>query len=262
MSSGVIAWLTDFGTRDAYVGIMKGVALGIHPGVRFIDLTHDVPPQAVAVGALVLRSAVPYLPDGTVYCAVVDPGVGSARQAVAVSTDRASLVGPDNGLLTPAAEALGVRAVHAIENAALCRPTVGHTFHGRDVFAPVAAHLARGAEIASVGPALLGLQPAALPAPVVEAHAVRGEVIYVDRFGNLLTNISAEALGAFRTDTLSVRVAGMATAPLRPAYAGVGPNELVAVISSWGTVEIAVRDGDAAQRLRAGIGTTVTVAAE
>ncbi len=257
--NGLIVWLSDFGSRDAYAGIMKGVALSVYPRLRAVDLTHDIPPQAVAVGAQVLRSAVPYFPAGTVYCAVVDPGVGSARRAVAVHTERAILVGPDNGLLAPAALLLGPRAVHAIENRALCRPAVSRTFHGRDVFAPVAAHLARGTPLARVGPALRGLQPLALPEAVIGADGVRGEVIYVDRFGNLLTNIEATTLDNFRPADLFVRVADMAVAPVRSTYAEVEPDALVAVVSSWGGVEVAVRNGDAATRLGAGVGTPVTV---
>src|SRR5712691_5770640 len=143
--NGIITLTTDFGTRDAYVGVMKGVVLGICPAARLIDLSHEVPPQAVRLGALLLRSAVEYFPSGTVHLAVVDPGVGGARQPVLAVTERALLVGPDNGLLAPAAALLGVRAVHRLEREAFFRQPVSQTFHGRDVFAPVAAHLAGGA---------------------------------------------------------------------------------------------------------------------
>lgn len=260
--AAVLTLLTDFGTQDAYVGIMKGVALGICPAARLVDLTHAVPPQAVAVGALALRSAVPYFPAGTVHCAVVDPGVGSARRAVAVRAAGALLVGPDNGLLAPAVAKLGgADAVHAIENAALCRSPVSRTFHGRDVFAPVAAHLAAGAALAEVGPPLAALAPLALPAPRVEGDTVHGAVIYVDRFGNLLTNIDRAALSGFRARTLSVRLPSVIV-PLVSTYSEVAPGEALALWSSWETVEIAVRDGNAAVHLGAGIGTAVAVGGE
>jgi len=257
---GLVTLLTDFGTRDAFVGIMKGVMLSIDPALRFIDLTHDIPAQAVEIGALVLRSAVGYFPDGTVHLAVVDPGVGTARAPIAVRTDRALLVGPDNGLLAPAVAALGgARAVHVIENAALARQPISRTFHGRDIFAPAAAHLAGGAAIASLGAPRPALTPLALPDAVIAGDAVRGVVVYVDRFGNLLTNIDRQAILAFRQLPLSVRVAEMITVPLCDTYGDVAPGELVALWSSWDTIEIAVRDGSAADRLGVDRGVAVTV---
>jgi S-adenosylmethionine hydrolase len=261
-AAGLVTLLTDFGTADAYVGIMKGVALGVRRDLTLIDLTHAVPPQAVSVGALLLRSAVPYFPPGSVHCAVVDPGVGTARAGIAVVTDAAVLVGPDNGLLSPAAAALGgARAVYGLENAALFRQPVSATFHGRDVFAPVAAHLAAGLEPAALGPRRGAPASLVLPEPTLSADALRGEVIHVDRFGNLLTNIGAEALAAFRAPTVSVTVAGMSVA-LAATYAAVAPGALLALVSSWGTLEVALRDGSAAARLGVGRGAPVVVARE
>ncbi len=258
---GLVTLLTDFGTRDAFVGIMKGVMLSIDPTLHLIDLTHDIPAQAVDVGGLVLRSAVPYFPDGTVHLAVVDPGVGTARAPIAVRTDRALLVGPDNGLLAPAVAALGgARAVHVIENTTLTRQPPSRTFHGRDLFAPAAAHLARGAAIASLGTARPAVAPASLPEAVVSTDAVRGAVVYIDRFGNLLTNVERHAVDTFRHLSLSVRVAEMVTVPLCATYADVAPGDLVALWSSWDTIEIAVRDGSAAARLGVARGAVVTVA--
>lgn len=258
----IITLLTDFGTADAYVGIMKGTILGIAPAARLVDLTHAVPPQAVRVGALLLRSAVEYFPDGTVHLAVVDPGVGSARAPVLVETERALFVGPDNGLLAPAATALGVRGVRRLTNDRYFRQPVSDTFHGRDIFAPVAAHLAAGTPAEELGPALDDLQRLDLPEARCERGAVHGEVIYVDRFGNLITNIAVSALTRFRPPSLSVRVAGMTLSPLASSYAAVASGAMVALISSWSTLEIAVRDGSAAEQLRAGIATPVTVVGE
>jgi len=252
-ASGIITLLSDFGTRDAYVGVMKGVALGICPTARLVDLTHAVPPQAVRLGALLL---------GTVHLAVVDPGVGSVRAPVLVVTPGAVLVGPDNGLLAPSAAALGVRAVHRLERDAFFRQPVTRTFHGRDVFAPVAAHLAAGTPPDAFGPPLSGLQPLDLPEPEVQAGAVQGEVVYVDHFGNLITNITAAALASFRAQSLSVRIAEMTLSPLVSSYAAVAPGAPLALIGSWGTLEVAVRDGSAAAQLRSGLATPVTVAGE
>ena len=261
-TNGIVTLLTDFGTSDAYVGIMKGVVLGIHPRARLVDITHAVPPQAVRLGALLLRSAVDYFPDGAVHLAVVDPGVGSARDPVLVVTERAVLVGPDNGLLTPTADALGLRAVYRLEREAFFRQPVSHTFHGRDVFAPVAAHLAAGTSPAAFGSQRSDLQPLDLPAPRVEGGAVQGEVVYVDHFGNLITNISAASVHAFRPHRLSVRIEHAMISPLASSYAAAAPGVPLALIGSWGMLEVAVRDGSAAQHLRAGIATRVTVVGE
>ena len=260
--SGIITLLSDFGTRDAYVGIMKGVILGISPAVRLVDLTHDVPPQAIRLGALVLRSAIEYFPEGAIHLAVVDPGVGSTRQAVVVITPRALLVGPDNGLLAPAARALGAVSVHRLERKDLFRHPVSCTFHGRDVFAPVAAHLAAGTPPESVGPPVPSLQPLDLPEPRAETGAVHGEVVYVDHFGNLVTNISAAAIASFRGSGVSVRIAGMRVSPLAPTYAAVSSGAAVGVIGSWGVLEVAVRDGNAAARFGAGVATPISVVVE
>jgi S-adenosylmethionine hydrolase len=257
----IITLLTDFGTSDAYVGIMKGVALGICPSARLVDLTHAVPPQAIQVGALLLRSAVEFFPNGAIHLAVVDPGVGTARAPVLVVTERGFLVGPDNGLLAPAASMLGVRAVYQLTRAEYFRRPVSDTFHGRDIFAPVAAHLAAGTAPESFGPLLLALQPLDLPEPRVEADAVHGEVVYVDRYGNLITNIDASALTSFNHRSLSVRIAGMTLSPIASTYAAVVPGAPVALIGSWRTLEVGVRDGNAAQQLGAAIGAAVSVVA-
>jgi S-adenosyl-L-methionine hydrolase (adenosine-forming) len=260
--NGIITFLTDFGMQDAYVGVMKGVVLGICPNTRLVDLTHGIPAQAVALGALQLRSAVRYFPDGTIHLAVVDPGVGSARAAVLAVTDRAVLVGPDNGLLAPAAAALGLRAVYRLERDQYFRQPVSHTFHGRDVFAPVAAHLAAGVPPDAFGAAQPALQPLGVPEARVDGGTVHGEVICVDRFGNLITNIPRGALAAFNASSVSVRIAGMTLSPLAATYAAVAPGAPVALIGSWDTLEVAVRDGNAAAQLGAAIATRVEVIGE
>jgi S-adenosylmethionine hydrolase len=230
----IITLLTDFGQRDAYAGIMRGVLLGICPTAPLVDLTHAVPPQAVRLGALVLRSAVPYFPDGTIHLAVVDPGVGSARAPVAVR----------------------------LENRTLFREPVSDTFHGRDLFAPVAAHLAAGVPFETVGTELAALQPLDLPTASEQDGTVDGEIVHVDHFGNLITNVPRSALSAFRPSALSVRIGAMTIAPLVRTYAAVSPGEPAALIGSWGTLEIAVRDGSAAARFGVGVGTPVCVFGE
>lgn len=253
---GIVTLLSDFGLRDAYVGVMKGVMLGIAPAAALVDLTHAIPPQGIVPGALVLRHAVEYFPPGTVHLAVVDPGVGSARHPIVVDTERGMLVGPDNGLLDPAARVMGVRAVYRLTEARFFRPPVSRTFHGRDLFAPVAAHLAAGVAPAQCGPLLPGLAPLALPEPERTADAIRGEVIYVDHFGNLVTNIPESI---FPTGPHSVSIAGVSLAEIVSAYAAVPDGAPLAIVGSWGLVEVAVRNGSAAAQLGAAAGTPVTV---
>jgi hypothetical protein len=258
--SGLITLCTDFGTQDAYVGVMKGVMLSVNRALRFIDLSHDVPPQSIRIGALLLRNAVEYFPPGTVHLAVVDPGVGSSRHPVVAVTDRAFLVGPDNGLLHPAAVALGLREVHRLEREELFRHPVSQTFHGRDVFAPVAAHLASGVSPRQVGTALDALRPLAIPEPEPSPAGVEGEVLYVDRFGNLITNIGMKELHAFPADAVSVTIAEVSIARLVPSYASVPHGAPLLIVSSWGLLEIAVREGNAAERFGAAAGTRVSLA--
>jgi S-adenosylmethionine hydrolase len=260
--SGIITLLTDFGTQDAYVGIMKGVILGIHARAQIVDLTHAVPPQQVLPAALLLRSAAGYFPPGTVHVAVVDPGVGSDRRPLVIATDSGWLVGPDNGVLSLAAAALGTRGIWNIENPELLRHPVSQTFHGRDVFAPVAAHLSRGLAAGAVGPAEPAFAGLSVPAPRRTAAALVGEVVYVDRFGNLVTNIDAESVARFSPRALSVSIAGRPVAGPVNAYAAVPEGVALSIVGSWGLLEIAVRNGNAATTLAAGPGTPVAVALE
>ncbi len=250
----LVALTTDFGLEDPFVGVMKGVILGICPGARIVDLTHGIPPQDVLAGCLALGEAAPYFPPGTVHVAVVDPGVGSARAALAVRTPRFLFVAPDNGILSFLSpdEVLEVRR---LENPDLWLHPVSRTFHGRDVFAPVAAHLARGVPLAEVGPEHAELRRLHLPEPVPEPGAVRGEVLGFDRFGNAVTNIRARDLPR---PGRAVEVAGR-TVPLLGTYAEAPPGRPLALWGSWGRLEVSVRDGSARQVLGLGKGDPVRV---
>jgi len=258
-TTAIVTLLTDFGMRDAYVGIMKGVILGIAPQARLVDLTHEVPAQDVTAGALLLRSAIEFFPPGTIHVAVVDPGVGSERRPLLVVTERGVLVGPDNGLLHPAAVACGLRELRVLDRAERFRRPVSRTFHGRDVFAPVAAHLACGTPPAELGSPATGMVELPLPAPRRDGGVVHGEVIYVDRFGNLVTNIPAAELASFPAQNLSVNVAGVSGIPIASSYAAAPEGALLAITGSWGLIEVAVRNGSAAQRLGAGRGAAVSL---
>jgi S-adenosylmethionine hydrolase len=269
----IVTLLTDFGTQDVYVGIMKGVILAINPHACLIDLTHEVGPQDVTAGAWLLRSAVPHFPTGTIHLAVVDPGVGCKRRGLVVATREAYLVGPDNGLLSPAAGALGVRSVHAIDVPGLVKKRVlGHsisqTFHGRDVFAPIAARLSLGDSPRMFGKRLAGMVTLGLPASIRRAGSLMGQVIHSDRFGNLITNLAGGEIEKLRRQTLtagfshpevSVSIGGATIPRLASAYAAASNGELLAIMGSWDLLEIAVRGGNAAERLAVGRGAPVKV---
>lgn len=258
----VIALLTDFGTQDAYVGVMKGVILGIARDARMVDLTHAIPPQDLRAGAYALWAAHRYFPDGTVFCAVVDPGVGSARRAIALrlAADgrRYVFVAPDNGLLTPLLDAASVEAAVALENPRYRLPEPSTTFHGRDVFAPAAAHLAAEVPLEALGPALDPKSLVSLPWPKPQrtADGWNGCVLYVDRFGNLITNLAREHLadGDWR-----VRAAQVTIEHLGRTFADVPEGSPVAYIGSSGLLELGLRNGNARAAWGIGVGDPVIV---
>lgn len=262
MPSPIITLLTDFGVSDAFAGVMKGIILDINPDARIVDLTHAVPPQQVLPAALILRSAVPFFPADTIHVAIVDPGVGSERRALVIETVHGLLVGPDNGVLSLAAPLVERHMVRQITNESFFRRPVSQTFHGRDIFAPVAAHLANGVDPQQFGPAVDAIVELALPPLRRTPTALCGEVIYVDHFGNLVTNIDAEALYSFPVQAVSVSINGTQVAGPLTAYAAVPPGTLLAIMGSWGVLEIAVRNGSAAETCAAGPGTPVTVDVE
>jgi len=180
----IVTLLSDFGTADAYAGLMKGVVLSICPEARVVDLSHEVPPQNVTAGALLLRSTVRFFPPGTIHVAVVDPGVGGERKPILVQAGGATFVGPDNGLLHPAASERGINRIVALTKGEYHLPRVSRTFHGRDIFAPVAGHLARGVAAEDFGPVLSEMKTLPLATASRDANGVVGEVVHVDRFGN------------------------------------------------------------------------------
>ncbi|MGH7779901.1 MAG: SAM hydrolase/SAM-dependent halogenase family protein [Candidatus Binataceae bacterium] len=262
----VIAILTDFGYRDHYAGVMKGVIAKIAPRAQVIDLTHGIPAQSIAGGAIALAQSWRYFPAQTIFLAVVDPGVGTARKPVAIETRAgARFAGPDNGLLALAAEQAGIGRIVELRSPRYRLGDISSTFHGRDIFAPAAAWLARGASIRALGPAVERLAPLALPAASISAGRIRGEVIYVDGFGNLITNISPAILArlgaSFRGKRLSVRIGSSAAIKIYRAYGDAPADSPLATIGSFNLLEIAVRDASAALRYRAAAGANVVVGA-
>ena len=259
--AGIVTLTTDFGLRDAYVAEMKGVMLGIAHTARqplqLIDVTHEVERHDITEAALALEAAVPFFPPGTVHLAVVDPGVGTTRRGLVVAAaDGHLLVGPDNGLFTPFLGGDGWRAFEVVE-ADYRLPIVSRTFHGRDLFAPAAAHLATGVEPDRLGPPVLDPVRLAWPEVRAVAGAVAGAVVHTDRFGNLITSIHARSVEPLDADVI-VRIGGR-DVPLAGTYADLPAGRPGALVGSGGRLEIAVREGSAAAVLRARRGTPVVV---
>jgi S-adenosyl-L-methionine hydrolase (adenosine-forming) len=242
----IVTLLTDFGITDSYVAEMKAAVLAGAPGVTLVDVTHAVTPGDVRAGAYLLGRTWHRFPAGTVHLAVVDPGVGTARAALAMGVGGHRFVGPDNGLFT------SVLRDHEVEVVALPVPTVASpTFHGRDLFAPAAAALARGASLEFLGEPYTGIpERLVYRQPRYEGKSVVGEIVYVDRFGTLVTNLTADLV----PDYAVLEVEGLEIGRLRRTYGDVPTGGLLAYHGSGGAIEIAVRDGSAARRLGMGVG--------
>ena len=261
MSTPIITLTTDFGLRDPWVGIMKGVILGICPAARLVDLSHDIGAHDVLEGALCLEAAVSFFPTGTIHLAVIDPGVGGSRRPMALRSAGQCFIGPDNGLFSLALERAGGR-VEAVELTApeyrLAR--ISLTFHGRDIFAPAAAHLALGVPLERLGRAMTDPVRLVLPSSRRGDGFVAGEVIGADRFGNLLTSVTEEDVAALDGPLgLVVEIDGIRVGAPVAAYSDVLPGGVGAVVGSTGRLEIFVREGSAQAALALGRGAPVVV---
>jgi hypothetical protein len=239
---------------------MKGVMLGIAPEASLVDITHAIDPQDVLGGALELAACYRYFPSGTIFLAVIDPGVGSVRRAVAVRAGGYTFVAPDNGLLDQVLVECPCTTAVALADERFARPTISRTFEGRDRFAPAAAWLAAGVEITSLGPPVDALVRLAVPEPSIDASGIEGQVLRVDRFGNLISNIGRALWQRGAGDRPTVLVNGHPVPRVTAAYADAPPGELCVLFSSTDHLEIAVNGGSAAERLGAGRGATVRVA--
>jgi S-adenosylmethionine hydrolase len=262
MPRPIVTLLTDFGTRDWFVGVVHGVILSRAPEAQIVDLTHDIPPGDVSLAAFVLEVATPEFPPGAVHVAVVDPGVGTGRRALCVAARGHYFVGPDNGILECALAAPGAQAFEIREERFLRLP-LSRTFHARDVFAPVAAHLARGEQPPVLGPPVadaLRLEPRRA---VSLDGELRGAVAYIDRFGNCITNLGEEdlrhAFPGVPPEELAVGIAAQWVQGISSTYAGVPVGTLVAVIGSTGRLEVASYAAQAAARLGVAVGDPVSV---
>jgi len=261
MSRPVIALLTDFGGRDHYAGTMKGVALGICPEATLVDITHEVPAHDVLAGALELAASFRYFPSGTIFLVVVDPGVGSSRRGIAAEAGDYRFVAPDNGVLSAAFDETPPRRVVELSERRYARATVSRTFEGRDRFAPAAAWLAKGIDLAALGRPAGAIHRLDVPQPRVGAEAIEGEVLRVDRFGNLVSNIDRKAFDKLAAQGgVAISVGARPIAKIVSTYADAAAGELCALFGSSDHLEIAVNGGSAAAELGAGRGAALQVA--
>jgi S-adenosyl-L-methionine hydrolase (adenosine-forming) len=256
----LITLTTDFGYADPYAGIMKGVIFGIDPQARIVDLSHGVPAQDIMAAALLLRHSSPYFPRGTIHLAVVDPGVGSARRPLLVEADGNYFIGPDNGVLSLAPDRRRPTRIIELSNPNYHLQPTSATFHGRDIFAPVAAHLSLGIAAQAFGETISDWVELPWPGIVRTETTIEGEIVYIDGFGNLFTNIRAHDLEELSGDLLSITVRDLSIPGLESNYAAVEPGKYVALINSWGLLEIAIYKQSAQRRSGAIVGDKVKVA--
>ena len=261
----VICFLTDFGLTDDFVGTCHGVIKRITPDAEVIDVTHGIPPQAVLQGALVLANTLPYMPVG-VHLAVVDPGVGGSRRPLALRDREGRLfVGPDNGLLLPAAERAGIEEAREIANPEYALATISRTFHGRDLFAPAAAHLARGVPLADLGPPLAvdALVRLELPEPALTCDTVEGTMLYVDSFGNIALNVTrdhVERIGVVAGTRVELEVTGQRYfAVAARAFADARAGDVILYEDSYRNMSVAVSNGSASALLHADVGRRIRI---
>jgi len=263
MAMPIITLLSDFGLRDPYVAEMKAAILSICPEARVVDISHEIEKFNIRTGAFVLASAAPYFPQGTIHVAVVDPGVGTKRRPLVVETGRCFYVGPDNGLLVLSAQREGIRHIYTISNPVYMLPRVSRTFHGRDVFAPAAAHLARGCSPSEFGPEVHDCLVPKFAKPRLRGGALFGEVLHIDDFGNVISNLSVKDLektGIREGSLLHVQLKGKAlTLKLCSAYGEVPAKTPLAIIGSTDFLEVSINQGNASEAFKAKVGNLIRI---
>jgi hypothetical protein len=253
MPAPIITLTTDFGLDDGYVGVIKGVILGILPWAQIVDISHAIAPQAILDAGYVLATAAPYFPRGTVHVVVVDPGVGTERRPLAVLTERAVYIGPDNGVFSRVYGDENVQSIRQLTNPAYRLPLISNTFHGRDIFAPAAAHIAGGIPPHSLGPEVADPVRLVIPQPQRLADgSLRGEIIYVDHFGNLISNVPVAWLGG-RAEW-RFEIGGVVIDGFHSTYGRVAVNQAVVLGGSEGLIEVGVRNNHAGAVLGLGRG--------
>jgi S-adenosylmethionine hydrolase len=257
----VITLTTDYGTNDWFVGTLRGVIAWINSQANVVDITHQIAAGDVRAGAFALMASYRFFPYQTIHIAVIDPGVGGSRAALLVQTSEYYFVGPDNGVLSWALRQEKIQAIHRLENEKFFLKPVSQTFHGRDIFAPVAAHLSKGTSLDRFGPQQEGL--VRLPWPEVKRarREAQGEILYVDRFGNAITNLHEELLAGFERKRCRIAVRGKPVAAIHRSYEAAGPGKLAGIVSSSGFLELAINGASAARKFRLKVGDPITVRA-
>ena len=260
MARPLIALLTDFGTRDHYAGTIKGVVLGICPDATLVDITHDIPPHDVEAAALELAAAYRYFPAGTVFLVVVDPGVGSQRRGMAAETAEHRFVAPDNGVLTLVFRDAPAKRVVELTERRYARPTVSRTFEGRDRFAPAAGWLAKGVQLSAFGRNLTDYCALTIPEPDVERDRIAGQILWIDRYGNLVTNIERRAFERLAHDAaVQIDAGPHRVGRLVATYADIGPDEVCALFGSTDHLEIAANATSAVEKLGLARGAPIVI---
>jgi S-adenosylmethionine hydrolase len=259
MAKPFIAFLTDFGTRDHYASVMKGVVLSINPEATLVDLSHDLPPHDVQCGAYELAATYKYFPPGTIFVVVVDPGVGSTRRGIGAEVGDWRFVAPDNGVLTAVFAEAPPKKVIELTERRYARPTVSRTFEGRDRFAPAAAWLSKGVHLSAFGRAITDYHLLDLPKPVAEDASLLGTVIHLDRFGNIITNLDRRSCERLSdgAGTLQLTIGAHSIARIVSTYSDLGAGEIGALFGSTDRLECAAHAGSAAARLGVAVGDPV-----
>lgn len=257
-SANVIALITDFGLKDHYVGVMKGVILSVNPNARIIDISHDISSQDLLDAYFLLSNTYRYFPKGTIFVAIVDPGVGTDRAILAVQTNRYTFLAPDNGLLGFLQKDGTIERIVRVTNRKYFLDPISNTFHGRDIFAPVAGHLSLGVDPGALGNDVDRMERISAPSPKVTREGVIvGEIVSIDHFGNLVTNIPGDRLPA--ADTIEIRLGKKSIPELSKSYADGKKGELLALVGSTGNLEISVNKGNAERKTGAKVGDVVKV---
>ena len=255
----MITLTTDFGTADWFVGAMKGVIFGLAPRAKVVDITHEIPGGDIRAGAFALAASCRFFPRKAIHVAIVDPGVGSRRTAIAVQTADYYFIGPDNGILSLALGKESIKSIHRLTNEKYFLQPVSRTFHGRDVFAPVAAHLCEGVAIRKIGREQRFFTRLDWSGPRQSQGMLHGEVVYIDRFGNAITNIGGEALAQMKQFSLAIFAKQKRLCAVRDFYQAVSVGKVVGVMGSSGFLEIAVNGGSAAETFGFKVGDAVEV---
>lgn len=259
MTTGLITLTSDFSHKDPFAGIMKGVILGINPNARTIDLSHGIPAQDILAGALVLSGSVPFFPMGTIHVAVVDPGVGSEREPIVIESERSLFVGPDNGIFTLALKGQEIKRIVKLSNDAYHLKPTSTTFHGRDIFAPVAAHLSLGVPVQKLGNPVKDYYRLDWPQIIKAEGAIQGEIVYIDGFGNIITNIYEDDLKTIPSEQVVVSLGDVTIHGLAAHYSQRGQKGFIALINSWGLLEVSLFKRNAQHSCGAKIGEKIYI---